>query len=158
MDGESQGRDRQRPADLAMLAVLASLAMLYCYDAVSASTHIYNLIMVVPLTVLVVILCAVQFVLRLRTPAPVVAAIEPVSDVLPVMLLFAAYVVSLNWIGFDAGTALFIGIFLWRQGERRIGWLLGYALSFALVMTTFFAKMLPYPMPTLLPVIGGTSF
>ena len=141
-----------------MLLVLASLALLYCYDAISASTHIYNLIMVVPLTGLVVVLCAVQFAVRLRTPAPAATGIEPVSDVLPVMALFAAYVASLNWIGFDAGTALFVGIFLWRQGERRLGWLLGYALSFALLMTTFFARMLPYPMPTLLPVIGGSSF
>jgi hypothetical protein len=157
MSDRSATVDQQRGADLAVLVVLATLALFYCYDAVTASTHIYNLIMVVPLTVIVVVLCVVQFISRLRGSSPPPPA-EKVTDVLPAMILFSAYVLSLNWLGFDVGTALFVAGFLWMQGERRPGWLLGYSLSFALVLTTFFAKMLPYPMPTLLPVIGGTTF
>ena len=73
------------------------------------------------------------------------------------MGLFSAYVLTLNWLGFDVGTALFVGAFLWLQGERRLRWLVGYSLAFALVLTLFFSRMLPYPMPTLLPGIAGAG-
>ena len=55
----------------------------------------------------------------------------------------------MNWLGFDVGTCLFIGAFLYMQGERRWLWLVAYAVAFAFVVTYFFQQMLPYPMPTL---------
>ena len=73
------------------------------------------------------------------------------------LVLFAAYVITLDWLGFDVGTALFVGAFLWMQGERRKTWLVGYSLAFALTLTLFFSRMLPYPMPTLLPGISGAG-
>ena len=71
------------------------------------------------------------------------------------MGLFSAYVLTLGWLGFDVGTALFVGAFLWMQGERRIAWLAGYAVAFSLALTLFFSKMLPYPMPALLVPVAG---
>jgi len=148
---------RQRVADLAVLLVLAGLSALYCYDAVSASTHIYNLILVLPLTAFVVTICMAQFVVILRDKA---APAEPAGRAAaagPVMLLFTAYVLSLNWLGFDAGTCLFTGIFLYLQGERRWPWLIGYSVTFALLVTLFFRAMLPYPMPTLVLGLAQTG-
>lgn len=148
---------RRRGADVAMLLVLAGASALYCYDAVRASTHIYNLILVAPLTALVLIPCVAEFVTGARPSDKAPQPAEPVTDVLPVMGLFSAYVLTLNWLGFDVGTALFVGAFLWLQGERRLLWLVGYSLTFALILTLFFSRMLPYPMPTLLPGIAGTG-
>lgn len=157
MDGESNRADTKRRADVAMLVLLAGASALYCYDAVRASTHIYNLILVAPLTILVLILCIVEYVAGLRTPVTGQAPADPVTGVLPVMGLFTFYVLTLNWLGFDVGTALFVGAFLWMQGERRIPWLVGYSLAFALTLTLFFSKMLPYPMPMLLTGLAGAG-
>lgn len=141
-------------ADLIVLVILAVMATLYCYDAISASTHIYNLIMVLPLTVLVLGLCLAQFVVTIRSVDPAAEPAENVLDILRVMTLFTTYVVSLNWLGFDIGTLLFMVVFLRMQGERRWQWLIGYSVAFAFVLTYFFQQMLPYPMPTL--IVGLT--
>ena len=141
-------------ADLAVIAVLALLVVLYCVDAVRASTHVYNLIMVLPLTILALVLCGFQFIASLRSGERE-APPGDVTHTVPVMLLFAGYVLSLNWLGFDIGTAAFVGAFLWSQGERRWARVLGYSLAFALTLTLFFGKMLPYPMPVLLPIFAG---
>lgn len=146
---------KRRVADLVVLLVLASMAALYCYDAISASTHVYNLIMVLPLTVLVLGLCIAQFVVAVRDRRSEAEPAERVREVLPVMLLFTAYVLSLDWLGFDVGTFLFTAVFLFTQGERRWAWLIGYSVAFAFVLTFFFQQMLPYPMPTL--IIGITN-
>ena len=141
---------RRKIADLLVLVVLASLVVLYGIDAVEASTEVLNLIMILPLTVAVLILCAIQFFATLARGTDDPAPREPLRHVLPVMLLFAAYVLSLPWLGFDVGTCVFLCAFLWMNGERRLPWLLGYSVGFAGLTAFFFAKMLPYPMPMLL--------
>ena len=147
VEGAFGGR---RKADLAVLLVLAVLSALYCYDAITASTHIYNLILVLPLTLIVIMLCISQFVATLRREDEPPEPTESPATVWPTMLLFAVYVLSLNWIGFDVGTCLFVGCFLFMQGERRWSWLVAYSVVFAFLVTSFFSQMLPYPMPTLL--------
>jgi len=142
--------NKNKIADLLVLVVLAGLVVLYGVDSVRASRHILNLILVLPVTIVVLALCAAQFFLNLTQMKEESARREPVRHVLPVILLFAAFVVSLEWLGFDVGTFAFICAFLWLHGERRWPWLLGYSLSFATVMALFFSKMLPYPMPMLI--------
>ena len=139
---------RARVADVAVLLLLASLVVFYCWDASRASTHILNLILVLPLTVMVLVCCALQLVFTLTASDKTLPLREPVKDVVPIMGLFAAYVISLNW-GFDVGTFLFIVLSLWFHGERRIIWSVGYALAFSSLATLFFSNMLPYPMPML---------
>jgi hypothetical protein len=68
-------------------------------------------------------------------------------SVLPVIILFAVYVLSLEWVGFDVGTVLFVASFLFLQGERRVTWLIAYSLVFGILVALFFSYMLPYPMP-----------
>lgn len=141
---------RKKTADLLVLFVLAGLAALYGIDAFRASSEVLNLIMILPVTVAILILCAIQFVLVLAGKAVEPEPGEPLRQVFPIMLLFAAYVLSLPWLGFDVGTFAFLCAFLWMSGERRLPWLLGYSIAFAGLMAWFFAKMLPYPMPMLL--------
>lgn len=150
MSKGQQVMTRRKIADLLVLGLLAALVVLYGIDAVQASTEVLNLIMILPLTVAVLILCAIQFFVTLAPDRDEPAPREPLRHVLPVMLLFAAYVLSLPWLGFDVGTFAFLCTFLWMNGERRLPWLLGYSVGFAGLMAFFFAKMLPYPMPMLL--------
>jgi putative tricarboxylic transport membrane protein len=142
--------NKHRIADVLVLLLLASLVGLYCYDAVQASSSILNLIFVLPVTVIVLALCLIQFVINVPKLQSETDKKEPISDVLVVMGLFAAYVISLHWLGFDVGTCLFLGVFLWLHGERRWPWLAGYSIGFAFALAIFFSKMLPYPMPMLL--------
>ena len=67
MNRRSTEFDKRQAADLIILFLLAGMTVLYCYDAARSSLHIYNLIMVLPLTIAILILCAVQFVATLRS-------------------------------------------------------------------------------------------
>jgi putative tricarboxylic transport membrane protein len=141
-------------ADLMVLIALALLTGWYLYDAYSASTHVMNLILIVPLSSAIFVLCSIEFVAQLRAPAsPASGELPeepPLMSMVPVILLFIAYVLSLDFLGFDVGTMLFIAGFLLLQGERSIKWIAGYSLSFSLLTALFFSTMLPYPMPMLL--------
>lgn len=136
-------------ADLAVLIVLAGFTLWYCLDARAASTHIVNLILILPVTALALLLCLIQFIRQLSSPDPEPSETEPIRSVVPVISLFVAYTLTLPWLGFDVGTALFMAAYLWLHGERRWPWIVGYSLCFASVASLFFAAMLPYPMPML---------
>ncbi len=141
--------NKSRAADFVVLLVLASLVAAYAIDSYSASTEVLNLILVLPLTIIVLVLCLIQFVAELRGPTSIPPARDNVTDAAPVIGLFAVYVLSLNWLGFDVGTALFVAAFLWFHGERRLPWLLGYSIALGFALALFFSAMLPYPMPML---------
>ena len=142
--------NKSRAADLIVLLVLAGLATLYGFDTYRASSHILNLILVLPVIAIVLTLCLVQFVIDLRGVKAAPPARESVADVLPVIGLFAAYVLTLEWLGFDIGTMLFVAAFLRLQGERRWRWLIAYSMSLGFGLASFFSAMLPYPMPMLI--------
>jgi putative tricarboxylic transport membrane protein len=139
-----------RVADLLVLLVLASLVILYGYDTYTASRDVLNLILVLPVIAIVFSLCLVQFVIELRDVKAETPVRESVADVAPVIGLFVAYVLTLQWLGFDIGTMLFVAAFLWLHGERRWHWLIGYSMSLSFGLALFFSAMLPYPMPMLL--------
>ena len=142
--------NKYRIADLAVLLVLAGLLILYGIDTYRASSDVLNLILVLPVIAIVLALCLIQFVIEMRDVKAKAPARESVGDVAPVIGLFAAYVLTLQWLGFDIGTMLFIAAFLWLQGERRWRWLIGYSISLSFGLALFFSAMLPYPMPMLI--------
>lgn len=137
-------------ADLSVLMALAGLAAWYCLDAYRASTHIVNLILILPVAVLLLMLCLLEFIGQLIGKNKPLENLDPITSVIPVITLFSAYVLSLAWLGFDVGTFLFVALFLWLHGERRWQWAIGYGFVFAVLVALFFSSMLPYPMPMLL--------
>lgn len=150
MAERSRESNRRQVADLVVLLILAGLVCIYCVDTVRASTNVLNLIFVLPITVIVLALCLVEFLAGAPKSIPTEPERESVTQVLPVIALFAAYVVSLQWLGFDVGTFVFLAAFLRLHGEQRVAWLLAYAISIAFLLSVFFSNMLPYPMPMLL--------
>jgi hypothetical protein len=145
-----------RLADLSVLVVLAAAVVAYCIDAARASADTLNLILVLPVSVLVLVLCALQFALDvrdLREPPPARMA---AADVVPVVMLFSAYVLTLPWLGFDVGTCLFLLAFLRLHGERRRLWLVAYAIGLSMALSLFFASTLPYRMPMLVLQVAGS--
>ncbi len=138
-------------ADLLVLVGLASFALWYAADSYKASSHTVNLLLVLPVTLIVLTLCLIEFLKQvLRKPSQKdPSRLESVRSVVPVISLFTGYVLTLRWLGFDVGTALFVSSFLWLHGERRLRWNFGYAICFAVLVSLLFSQMLPYPMPML---------
>ncbi len=136
--------------DIFVVATIALFVSWYLFDAYTASSHIINLIMVLPLSIIVLILCVAELVNQVRQPKKDFETPESVRDVLPVIGLFTFYIVSLHWLGFDVGTSIFVALFLWLHGERRAHWALGYGITFGFLVALFFSNMLPYPMPMLI--------
>jgi len=146
--------------NLGVLLALFLLTGLYLWDAWRASTHVYNLIFVLPLTVSILVLCLATFLKELissvgegdeTTDEVFDSQVESAeSSTLSVVLLFVGYVLTLPWLGFDFGTFVFIALFLRLAGEKKWSWTLGYSLVFAFSSALFFSYMLPYPMPLLL--------
>ena len=137
-------------ADLAVLITLLGLVLMYLRDAYLAAAEVLNLILILPVTGLVLIMCLIEFINQFGNKDKEVPTMEPVSSVVPVISLFAIYVSTLPWLGFDVGTFLFVATFLWLHGEKRWPWVLGYSLVFTTLIALFFSAMLPYPMPMLL--------
>ena len=137
-------------ADLIILLALAGIATWYLFDAYQASTHIINLILIAPATIVVFVLCLLEFIRQIKGNRSEPKELESVASVLPVITLFIVYVLTLRWLGFDFGTFIFISLFLYLHSERHWAWLLGYSLVFSFLAVFAFSKMLPYPMPMLI--------
>ncbi|MDR5907178.1 tripartite tricarboxylate transporter TctB family protein [Franzmannia qiaohouensis] len=143
-------RDRDY-GDLLVLMALAGFTLWYLFDAISVSSAVQNLLLILPLALIVLSIVLLELVIRLRKGTLLVRPdAEPLRQTLPVVGLFAAYVISLETLGFDVATVLFIAAFLVLKGERN--WLLlgGYSLAFGFGVAFFFALMLPYPMHMLI--------
>lgn len=135
-------------ADLLVLIGLALFSSWYLWEAWTASSQIENLIFILPIALLALILCSIEFIKQLFIKKEKAEpALDSALAVFPVMVLFAVYVLSLEWLGFDLGTVLFVAAFLLLQGERRPIWLIAYSLVFGALVALFFSNMLPYPMP-----------
>ncbi len=64
---------------------------------------------------------------------------QPAKNAAPLVGLFAGYVLSLNWRGFDVGTCAFITLHLRFFGQRRWHWALAYGLAVAALLSAFFS-------------------
>jgi hypothetical protein len=139
--------------DLLVLMALAGFSLWYLLDAIRVSSSVQNLLLILPLSIVVLVMAALEVGLRVKKGTLLFREEtegEPLHRTLPVVGLFAAYVLSLETLGFDVATVLFIAAFLMLKGERH--WLLlgGYSLAFGFGVAFFFAQMLPYPMHMLI--------
>ncbi|MCP1313340.1 MULTISPECIES: tripartite tricarboxylate transporter TctB family protein [unclassified Halomonas] len=143
---------RRDYGDLLVLMALACFTLWYLMDAISVSSQVQNLLLILPLSLLVLAIIALEFVLRLKHGTLLRASSEeePLYRTLPVVGLFAAYVLSLETLGFDIATVAFIALFLVLKGERNWLLLAGFSVAFGLGTAFFFSQMLPYPMTLLL--------
>ncbi|MGH1542875.1 MAG: tripartite tricarboxylate transporter TctB family protein, partial [Arenicella sp.] len=116
-------------ADLLVLFALAAFTVWYLINSWSASSSTENLIFILPIAIVSLLMCGIECIKLLRKKQPQEKS-DPIGNTFFIMVLFAAYVLSLETLGFDLGTVLFIALFLLLQGERRIFWLLAYSVVF----------------------------
>lgn len=159
-----------------LVLLFAGFTALYLVDAWQASSRLRNLILILPAAILAFGLCALVLIGILRdaarprpaapakvpanappdAPADAPAAPAPPETLLQrfrtgfTMALFALYILSIPYLGFDVGTALFVAANLLLDGERRPLVVIGIPVLFAVAATLCFRWLLPYPMPILL--------
>jgi hypothetical protein len=149
---------RQIPyAQLGLPVLFLLVTSWYLIDSYKASATTENLLLILPAGIVVLCLSLWIFVTSFRAS---LASAEPKEkerkkeekevSVIGAMIILAAYIISMDWIGFDVATFLFIGSLMFLQGERRIAWLTGFSFIFAFLVALFFEYMIPYPMPMLL--------
>ena len=77
------------------------------------------------------------------------AALED-RTALTLVILVVCYALTMPWLGFDVGTALFVALALFVQGERR-WWLMGtISITSATLLVLVFKYVLWVRMPTML--------
>lgn len=157
---------------VAFVLFIAGTVSWYFFDAYTASSSIKNLILIAPASALALLLCVVLLVQDFRkallastgtgesaaaeaaTPAPAEKerrASERRSSyrAIAFIVVFGFYVGSLEFIGYDVATVLFIAVAMFMNGERRPWMLIGFSVVFGGLAVWLFGLLLPYPMPTL---------
>ena len=133
--------------NLVVLSAISLFIMWYLLDAYSINASMENLILIGPVGILTLGLCFAEFIRFLKNSEKSEEQEENIRDVIPTMVIFSGYVLSLEYLGFDLGTILFIGIYLRVNGEKSWKWIIIYSLLFGILIPYFFSLMLPYPMP-----------
>lgn len=154
---------KQNIADITIVIFLFTIVILYLGDAYQASSKVSNLLLIVPVSIisgvfLVGILIQIGIsVFANQKSLPVETedkdekqTSSEIKKIFSAMGLLAVFTLTINPLGFDVASFLFISLMLLLQGERRLSWLIGYPLVFSLLVSQFFSAMIPYPMPVLI--------
>lgn len=151
--------DRHGPALVALAIALAALA--YLADAANASTRLHNMILLVPLVGFAVIM-AIGITLMHFKNGPEPRPVEDDSEIpegtvslppLNIAIMMAAlvlYACVAPYIGFDVASAIFIGLCLYIQGDRRWHFIVIYSVLFSAAITWSLAHLAGAAVPTLI--------
>ncbi len=142
---------------------IAVAICLYLYDTVRASAKVGNLVLILPASILGLLLCGltlagiVNDARKQVTAAPREARSDEEVTATSLerfrpaymLALFGVYILLIPVAGMDGASALFLAAALYLNGERRIWFVVLYAVIFAAAATWFFKSILPYPLHTL---------
>lgn len=164
MKPDPQPREAQW-GHLALMAVFILATGAFLYDTLSQSWRLDNIIVILPVSILVLLLCAWQIfgIIRMRSGghANLASAQSPKDDASAsetsalvriglFMGVLGLYVLGLIYFYFDVSTFLFVWLALWVQGEKRYIFGTIYALLLSLLVIWGIKQMVPFPFETLL--------
>jgi hypothetical protein len=138
--------------------LVAGACVWYLADARATSTNVQNLLLVQPATILALILYVLilpQCVRRVAdTPdqaaLPGAARWTDLGRVAALAAAFGFFTFSLDRLGFDAGTWIFVTVGLFICGERRAWVLAVFPPVFTAAVVVGYQQLLPYPIRTLI--------
>lgn len=161
---------QERQSDRGHLALMGLFIIATCsflYDTLAESFRLENVIVILPVSLLVIVLCLVQVkrhvaAAKLRSNAELVSDGESIDTDVPVdafltrfriplfMALLGCYILGLLYFAFDISTFLFLfgALVLQREKHLIFGALFCAALSIAL--TWGLKHMVSFPFPTML--------
>lgn len=142
---------RIAPTHCVLLAAVAVTSVFLAWSSIRASFTVYNLIVVAPVSIVVLVLVAVIAGSTLfgkqepdRRPS-----LRTFTSDLMLLGAFAVFCIFLTTGGFDVATFLFVWIGVVLCGERRI-WLPPlFAAVFTVILVYGFGAVFPFPMRTL---------
>ena len=138
----------EKRIDFILLLTIVLFIIWYTYDAYSALASTENMIFIAPIAGVTFILCLMELFNQLKNKDKEEGKTkDKFKDIVPAIFIFAGYILSLEFLGFDIGTVLFIAIFLKVHGEKKWKNIVFYSLLFGILVPLFFSSMLPYPMP-----------
>ncbi len=141
----------ERRIDFILLLAIVLFITWYAYDAYSALASTENMIFIAPIAGVTLILCLLELYNQLKTKDKEEGTVkDKFKDIIPAIFIFTGYILSLEFLGFDIGTILFVAIFLKVHGEKKWKNIVFYSLLFGILVPLFFSSMLPYPMPMLI--------
>ncbi|TDE34646.1 hypothetical protein [Antarcticimicrobium sediminis] len=140
---------RLAPSHAVFLAIVLAFTVAMNYSAITAKFALNNLVILVPASVLALILIGT---ILLSRPIPEDVPEESLRKTLGDLLLlglFCGFCSLMFVIGFDVATFFFIWIGIVVCGERSLWKPPAFALAFAVVVTTTFGALFPFPIVTL---------
>lgn len=153
---------------LLVVTVIAVISAAYLRDTLATSTHVNNILFVLPAVIVALLLCLAILPQIVRRVDPAKGAREKTRlDVKPgeqvttqswtelgwialLIVCFGTYVYLLDRIGFDVASWLFITLGLFICGERRPLPLIIYPPIATTLIVVGFNALIPYPMYTLI--------
>jgi Tripartite tricarboxylate transporter TctB family len=143
---------------LVLVTALAGACVAYLFDARSTSLNIQNLLLLQPMVLVVVVLYLAIlpqcFLARDKVPDSAGEAaseslkIEGVARVMAVMVALGAFAFTLDIVGFDVATFLFIVVTMAICGERRPLGLVLFPVGMTLFIIYSLRALVSFPMPT----------
>lgn len=155
---------------IGLLALFILGTLIFLYNTLSESFRLENVIVILPVSALVIVLCMVQVIgqvsraraLRsaaLDSSADQENSIETAPELAPkrwkdwvrvpaFMALLGLYILGLIYVAFDLSTFLFLLLSLWLQGEKNLWFAALYAAFLAGALTWGLTYMVPFPFPT----------
>jgi hypothetical protein len=156
------GMDQDKPkagrtvawGHLVLLVIIVGSALAYLIDARGTSLKLNNLALVQPAAIMTFILAAIVLSQAFPhtdpgTDTPAVRA-EMRAELWRVGLLAAAFgvfVFSLEKLGFDFATLMFVSSGLYLCGERRWWVIVLYSTVFTYLVVMGYQQLVPYPFP-----------
>jgi len=136
-------KDRIDFPEAGLVSFFLLISCWYLTDAYKASSSTENLLLILPAATTVMILCI--WILsrvffksskqKVKTDSEEEKKPEKKKvSILGAMIILAVFVLSMDWIGFDSATFLFIAALMFLQGERRPLWLGGFSLIYAVLV------------------------
>lgn len=149
----SSSRRKVAWGHLALLAVIVVTTVAYLFDARAVSTRITNLLLVQPLAIICVVLAGIVLrgVLAPKdTEAEAPVQTETRMDLARCLALIGALgflAFTLEVIGFDVATFLFMVFSMAVCGERRWAVNLGFSAIFTVLLIYGYGTITPFPFP-----------
>lgn len=150
---------------LLVIVMIAVICAAYLYDTLDTSTRINNILFVLPASIIALLLCIAilpQIITRIAEPDETLPETVAEDEDTPketwrelgwialLVVAFGVFVFSVERIGFDIASWLFITLGLFVCGERRIVALVLYPPVAAALIVVGFKALIPFPMFTLI--------
>jgi hypothetical protein len=142
---------------LALLALICAVVVAYLLDTRATSLKINNLLLVEPTAIIALILAAMVLPQCFRREGAEADGEGPVKreswrelgKVAALSAAFGAFTLSLEALGFDAATFIFLALGVYICGERRLWVIALFSTVSTAAIVYSYQLLVPYPFPLL---------